>query len=313
MKLVQVAAAVIVRQGEVCLARRPDHLHQGGKWEFPGGKIESEETLDQAIHRELHEELNIQVNSSEPLITITHHYSDKSVCLNVVWVENFVGEPEGMEGQEVRWVPLQELTQYEFPDANVPIVTAAQLPRSYVITPQLTGSVDQFVGALEKVIELGHRLIQIRTQTISESDWMCLTDHLAQLKKRFPVCLIKNSAAPYSNADVFDGIHLTSHDLNNLNEKPREYKWVSASCHNQQELQLAQQLGVDFVTLSPFAVTSSHPEQSPLGERHFAELVKAAKIPVYALGGVGEPDLNRIIDLGAQGVAGISGFWPASD
>ena len=81
----------------------------------------------------------------EPLIEINHNYPDKSVCLKVMTVTQFQGEPKGVEGQEVRWVPASQLQQYQFPAANVAIVSAALLPRSYVISPMIEGRLDDFM------------------------------------------------------------------------------------------------------------------------------------------------------------------------
>ena len=317
MKVVQVAAAVIERGDEICLARRPDHLHQGGKWEFPGGKMEAGESVLDAIRRELKEELNLDVAACEPLIQINHQYPDKAVCLNVVKVNQFVGEPQGMEGQEVRWVAMQQLQEFDFPAANVPIVAAAQLPRFYVITPEVEGSVDAFLLNLENLVQQGYGFIQIRTKRIDAQDWACLLAGLERIKARHmaltpsPVQFILNSAVNQPLSSVFDGVHLTAAALHSGQPLPEGVHWVGASCHNAQDLQKALELGVDFVTLSALNSTATHPDQPPLGSAMFASLVEQAKLPVFALGGVGVAELNDVLHLGAQGVAGIRGFWPA--
>lgn len=121
-KVVHVAVGVIVRQQQVLLALRPDKLHQGGRWEFPGGKVEAGESTEAALARELKEEVGLSVQASEAWFKVTYDYPEKTVLLDIHLVKDFVGEGEGMEGQEVRWVPLAELTNYHFPDANQPIV-----------------------------------------------------------------------------------------------------------------------------------------------------------------------------------------------
>jgi thiamine monophosphate synthase len=87
-------------------------------------------------------------------------------------------------------------------------------------------------------------------------------------------------------------------------------QWVGASCHDVDELQLASRLGVDFAVLGPVLPTATHPGAPALGWARFADLVEAAALPVYALGGVGPADLDRARGCGAQGVAGIRAFWP---
>jgi 8-oxo-dGTP diphosphatase len=123
---VRVAVGVILRNGHVCLSLRPNHLHKGGCWEFPGGKINAGETVESALNRELHEELGIQVLSTSSLTEVDWDYPEKSVRLEVLLVSEFGGEPSGMEDQEVRWVPLSELSMYKFPEANQVIIDALQ-------------------------------------------------------------------------------------------------------------------------------------------------------------------------------------------
>lgn len=125
MKRVEVAAGVIYNpKGQILIARRAASQHQGGLWEFPGGKIEAGESAQQALTRELHEELAISVTASEPLIRIEHEYSDKSVLLDVWCVTAFSGEARGVEGQPLEWVLPSELQNYDFPAANEPIIEA---------------------------------------------------------------------------------------------------------------------------------------------------------------------------------------------
>ena len=104
------------------LSLRLKNAHQGGKWEFPGGKIEAGETGVDALTRELKEELNISINDASEYLHISHDYTDKSVHLNVYLVTSFEGTPEGMEGQDVRWFSLSEMMDLNFPDANYPIL-----------------------------------------------------------------------------------------------------------------------------------------------------------------------------------------------
>ena len=124
---IHVAVGVIVgADGRILLAKRPDHLHMGGRWEFPGGKVEDNESIQQAMTRELKEELDIDVLAMEPLIEVRHDYGDKQVFLDTWVVTRFGGNERGVEGQELAWVSAEELSDYHFPDANQPIVSAIQ-------------------------------------------------------------------------------------------------------------------------------------------------------------------------------------------
>lgn len=124
----RVAVGVILRKSssdesmEVCISLRPKHLHKGGLWEFPGGKIEEGETVEEALYRELQEELGIQIKETRPLMQISWEYAEKTVLLEILEVREFAGEARGLEEQEVKWVKLCDLGEYQFPEANVAIV-----------------------------------------------------------------------------------------------------------------------------------------------------------------------------------------------
>ena len=121
-KVVHVAVGVIVREQQYFLTKRLDSAHQGGKWEFPGGKVEKDETVAQALHRELQEEIAIDTLSCYPLIEISHDYGDKKVLLDVYVVDNFQQEPIAQEGQQSGWFSLDELVNLDSPKANAAII-----------------------------------------------------------------------------------------------------------------------------------------------------------------------------------------------
>lgn len=132
MKQVHVAVAVVVtNDADILIARRPDDKHQGGLWEFPGGKLEAGETVTTCLLRELDEEVALAVDGAavSPLMHIPFAYPDKKVLLDVCWVEASTNQAllaHGAEGQEVRWVNARELTNYTFPEANKPILAAIE-------------------------------------------------------------------------------------------------------------------------------------------------------------------------------------------
>ncbi len=123
MKLVHVAVGVLIDDaGRILITRRADDAHQGGLWEFPGGKVEAQESVTEALIRELVEELGVTVHASLPLMEIRHDYGDKQVLLDIHQVRDWQGEPRGLEGQPLAWVAVSGLAQYEFPEANKPII-----------------------------------------------------------------------------------------------------------------------------------------------------------------------------------------------
>ena len=122
-KRIHVAVGVIINQDRhILLAKRLGHLHQGGKWEFPGGKVEINETVTEALIRELKEEVNLDVANSTPFMDISHDYPDKHVRLDIHLITEFSNQAQGMEQQQIEWVPIHSIAEYDFPEANKPIV-----------------------------------------------------------------------------------------------------------------------------------------------------------------------------------------------
>ncbi len=125
MSVVHVAVGVILDEHRnVLITRRAQHAHQGGLWEFPGGKVEAGESLNAALTRELREELGIIIGRTSALLEVRHDYGDKTVLLDVHMVWEFSGAARGLEDQPLAWVAPQDLSDYAFPAANMPIVTA---------------------------------------------------------------------------------------------------------------------------------------------------------------------------------------------
>ena len=130
LQQLHVAVGVIIRQqgrqAQVLLALRSSKQHQGGKWEFPGGKVEPGETVEAALSRELQEELAITVTKAEPFMLLNYTYPERRVTLDIWLVTEFSGTPEGLEGQPLQWVNISDLASITFPDANQPIVAKLQ-------------------------------------------------------------------------------------------------------------------------------------------------------------------------------------------
>ncbi|MDX2422332.1 MAG: Nudix family hydrolase [Amphritea sp.] len=330
-KLIHVAAAAIFNEsGELLIALRNSKQHQGGLWEFPGGKVESGESARDALARELHEELGITIDlaATRPLIQVPYHYPDKSVLLDVFRVNRFSGEAYGREGQPLKWIRLSELPNYQFPAANKPIVNALLLPNAMAITPEfstepllesgqvsescLTELADQYGRFVAQATLNGADAIMLRAKHLTDSVQLALYTQLAERFKSLPI--IWNTSIETANGAGVPAIHLSSDRLQQLDRQGPDScdlfsgRWLGASCHSLEQIQQAERVGVDYITLSPVQQTPSHPDTAPLSWDKFAQLVNQSRLPVYALGGVSLDDLEKTIDVGGQGIAAISGF-----
>jgi|GEM_PF-176583 len=122
-KKIHVAVGVLMNtSGHILLSKRAAHQHQGDLWEFPGGKVEVGESVLGALIREFQEEVNVTIKSAEPLLESSHDYGDKHVLLDVWLSAEFTGEVKGNENQQIRWVAVNDLASYDFPEANKVII-----------------------------------------------------------------------------------------------------------------------------------------------------------------------------------------------
>lgn len=285
--------------------RHPDS-HQGSLWEFPGGKLDPGESVDQALHRELREELGIQVTEHRPLICIRHDYADRRVLLDVHLVTAWQGDPHGLEDQPVRWVAAADLGTYPMPAADRPIISALQLPSVYLITPPQIDDSDQFLKNLGDALGQGVSLLQFRVFGQEKTRHRQLAQQVLDLCQEHGARMLVNHDLQLAQELNTHGVHLNRRQLQSLDCRPLpEEKLVSASCHSLTELRQAQALGADFAVLSPVLPTQSHPAADLLGWDGFAGMVDRINIPVYALGGMRLDLLQHAWSQGAQGVSGI--------
>lgn len=316
MQLVHVAVAVIMRGNEVLIARRSDDVHQGGLWEFPGGKVENNETVQQALKRELKEELDIDVDlegGTRPLIRIRHDYGDKAVLLDVWVVSRFEGDAIGAEGQPVQWVERESLNEFAFPEANKPIISAILMPNKYLVMGDYETTADCLRRLQHAIRFHGVTWVQFRNHALFASDrpgYVELATQVQGICRESNVRLILNAPPSILDDVDADGIHLTFAEAKSYSARPvSSNKWLGVSCHNAEELSSVNRLAPNYVFLSPVKTTATHPDAEPLGWKRFKMLAEAVPLPVFALGGMKESDVDEAIASGAQGVAAIRAWW----
>jgi len=324
-KPVSVAVGVILNpQRQVLISLRPAHSHQGGLWEFPGGKLEAGESVSAALARELREELGIEIHCCHPIKKITYRYAEKTVQLNVCLVRDFTGTPSGREGQEIRWSRLQDLDKRAFPAANARIIDCLRLPTQIAITPEVATEADLY-ALLKYYAGNQIELIQLRQNQLASHQLLVMAKlAVTYLGREFPdlqAKILLNAKPDLCSEVAVAGVHIDAAQLMNLQARPESAAGLlSASCHNLDQLKHAEKMDVDLALLSPVLPSvpsqalpsvlspGSHPTSEALGWLGFQCLADSVSIPVYALGGLGSAHLRQAFDSGAYGVAGISAY-----
>jgi 8-oxo-dGTP diphosphatase len=274
-----------------------------GYWEFPGGKVEKGESCSVALARELYEEIGIEVERAYPWITRVFTYPHATVRLNFLRVVQWRGEPHPKEQQAIAWQEPGVPMAAPMLPANTPVLASLQLPDEYAITDAARLGIPAMLAALEKRLEAGLALLQVREPRLTAADRKLFTEQAIGLAHRYGCrVLVKEGER------AADGLHLTAQQLGTITARPAA-KLVAASCHSRLELERAMALELDFALLGPVSNTASHPGAPGMGWERFAELVRGTSIPVYAIGGLTGAHRERAWEAGAHGVAMIRGSW----
>ncbi len=316
-KVIDVAVGVLMRpDGTILLGNRPAGKPWPGWWELPGGKLEPDETVLQALGRELFEELGIHVKTATPWVTYVHKYPTTTVRLAFCRVTDWTGEPTGLEGQQLRWVDLR--TAHEVPlllPATYPPLRWLQLPDLYAITSAATpAGLPTFLANLDRALAQGLKLLQWR-----EPDWpggAAAPDLHAALGEALNRChaagarVLVNSVHPRGWWNEADGVHLRAQDAQACTGRPdlEPEKLLAVSAHTLEDLSRARALQASFVVLGPVLPTASHPDHPGIGWDTFATLNAQAGLPVYALGGQSLDTLEKANSMGGHGIACIRGW-----
>ncbi len=311
MAYIEIAIGVLKRGDTVCLSLRQTSQTFAGLWEFPGGKVEADEPIENALKREFLEELDVETSGWQPLISIPWTYPSVAVRLNVYITEAFQGEPHGNEGQKVAWYPIAELANMSFPDANKGIIIALQLADRLMISGSFENQADA-LQRLQVALDNGIGLCQLRAKNLSVDEFLPLAASAIKLAHDHQAKILLNGRPELlESLPEADGMQLASNVIFDYQIRPiGKDKLLGVSTHTPEDIEQALKIDADFILLSPVKETSSHPGVLGIGWQKFAEVVKELPIPVFALGGMKPEDIEQAKKSGGQGVAAISGFWP---
>ncbi len=331
-KITDVAVAVLLKdEGYFLLSSRPEGKPYAGYWEFPGGKVEPGESVEQALKRELAEELGICITHAQPWFTYIMRYTHATVRLHAWRVRSWDGILKGLEGQQFIFQQLQQLpTKLDVAPTLpgcVPIFKALQLPTCYAITAgdSLFTDVSEVLKKLKRHLQVAPLLLQIREKNLALDALRKFANAIIQFRDchnavtanqhKLHVLLNVDSAERIALAQELkmDGLHLQAAFLaevaQNAGEMRRDFAIVGASIHDIRQLAVASKVGCDFAVLGHVLATPSHPQQAGLGWDGFAAIAMATPIPVYAIGGLALDDLTVAQNHGAHGVAMIRAAW----
>lgn len=304
-----VAGVITDARGRILLARRAPGRELAGLWEFPGGKVDPGETPEAALARELHEELGIEVEVGAPLMVVPHRTPSRRLHLDVRHIRAWRGTPKGCEGQALAWVQPQRLARYDMPAPDHPVVAALLQPDRCLVTPAPGVDDGAWLDALAASLANGVSRVQFRTHGVADDRRRRLLEGAARHCEAAGAQLLVNGDAALARASGV-GLHLPAAQLRASESRPVPVgQLLSASCHDAEELALAEALGCDFAILGPVLATPSHPGQPGIGWARFEALRERVSLPLYAIGGLGVDDIATARSHGAQGVAAIRGLW----
>ena len=306
---VNVSVAILINADhQVLFGQRPPPKSWEGWWEFPGGKIEKDETSVDALYREIYEEIGVKITKFEKWVTRKYFYGGNDITLHFFKVHKWEGEVTSKENQKLVWTYLQNLNVSPILPANLFVQKAFDLPMHYAITNLSETSKKVFFNQLQNKISNGLKMIQVREKNISFKEFKIFSKEVIEICKPNDVKVIINSNVDLAYEIKADGVHLTSKDLIHIKKIP-DNLIVSASCHTQEEIDIAEKLNINFLVLSAVKKTLSHEDIKPLGWNKFEKIVNKVNTPIYALGGLGVKDYQVALGNGAIGIASQRLIW----
>ncbi len=315
---IHVAVAVVFNsKGQVLWAQRPQGKPYANYWEFPGGKVEANESIWQALVRELKEELDLDILEGGPWFVIDHDYEHAKVRLHLYRVWKFSGNPRALEQQRFTWSSLSDSILTPILPATLPILPLFNQPQLMRITHfeamSITHALNLFETDKEKAQWRGLR-IYFREKNLSaqqlvatyQATWNWCTNHDVPLVVNSVTALLLLQAG--FPLQVNTTLHLTQDHLMNTPSQLSRFKVIGASVHRPEHLAVAHAKQLTYALLGAVKATPSHPDQEGLGWTGFYEMLHGkTQLPVFAVGGLSFDDLVHAQGYGAHGIAMMRG------
>jgi 8-oxo-dGTP diphosphatase len=289
--------------GRVLVAERTAGQISAGFWEFPGGKIDPGETPPDAARRELAEEVGLEALTLRPWIRYEHAFRTRVVRLWFFRVDSWRGTPHGREGQRIAWIDPAAPSVGPILPSLKRVLLALGLPPIYAVNAFERGIPTQSrLELMETAMRQGIRLFQIRDRTLAPDQRIGLARRAGELAKRFGARVLLTGSALECRRAGLSSLHSPAAELQRLSVRPPVDLWI-ASCHSEDDVLRAAQLGADAAVVSPILLTAAHPERPPIGWDGLKRLAAAAPLPLYAQGGI---DLSHVAQAQAAGAIGIA-------
>ncbi|KGT48441.1 MULTISPECIES: NUDIX domain-containing protein [Acinetobacter] len=293
---IHVAIALLFHQNQVLVGWREAKQHQGNKYEFPGGKVEANETPVQACRREIQEEVGIDIELWHPFDFIRHEYED--VIVHLYLFHASVSKDQLAQIQQPwNWYSRQQLQALNFPKANDVILEKLLWPEMIKISSDLSD--------LEKPED--NQLLYWRVDATAEQATKLIDLSAEQLSK----LIINHELYVLLDEKLQQGIqtlHFKQSQLEQFQSTDRILgKRYIAACHDLISAQKAEQIGCEAIFLSPVLPTATHSDVKSLGWDTFEQIATQIQIPAFALGGIKKQDLKQAQSCNAYGIAGIRG------
>lgn len=286
--------------GTVLLADRPAGKPYAGYWEFPGGKIEPGEDVQQALARELHEELGIDIGHAWPWFVFEYDYPHAYVRLHFRRVSDWRGTPHAREGQQLAFFdPAGVLPQPLLP-AAVPALRWLTLPAVCELSAASALGVDIFLARLDARLAQGLRMVLLHEPQLTQAAVrQLLAAVLPRCRAHGARVLVSSAHAELMQEN--DGLFLMPDALAQTAARPSA-SWVGAMVRDVADLAAAARIGCDFVVSGPVLPSPQHPDVIAVGWHGFSALALTTPMPMFATGGLAVADLERALHAGAQGL-----------